>query len=39
LIYENGLGVTVDVEEAVRWYKIGALQGHEPSMQKVKVVS
>lgn len=36
LVHEQGLGVKVDPDEALKWHRIAALQGHSQSKQKLE---
>ena len=34
--YENGQGVTKDLQEAIKWYKLGAKNGNEDSKKALE---
>lgn len=39
LVHENGLGVSVDPEEALKWHRVAARRGHPDSQAKLDSMS
>jgi TPR repeat protein len=35
-LYENGLGVELDMDQAIEWYDLAAQQGYKMTLEKLE---